>query len=226
MVYIIEFFVFAFLGWIIDTLYSFTVQKRKHVSGYFHGIPLCPIYGFGGILLVNAFALMSEMPFWIVVPVTTILIVLLEYVGGWLAEFFLEEKLWDYSKESWNVNGFVSAWHSFLWLVTVTVMYALIDGRAGIYIGLLDSKISLNPNLEVLLIFLLIGLGFWLTVKTKKKRLAKLNNKRLVMLESMEEMFDFDRLLKLEEQKRKEILSNKNVESFLKKLEEWRTPTR
>ena len=173
MIYIIEFFVFAFIGWITDSLYGSIKHKRKVISGYFKNVPLCPIYGFGGILLLNSFALLHHAPAWLVIVVTTLLIIALEYVGGRLAEFVLEERLWNYSHERYHIHGYISAWHSFLWLVAVTFLYFLIGADAGIYIERLSATITVDVHLQVILVFAVIGVFTWATMKHKKSRLLR-----------------------------------------------------
>jgi len=173
MIYIIEFFFFAFIGWITDSLYGSIKHKHKVISGYFKNIPLCPIYGFGGILLLNSFALLKNEPAWSVILITTILIIALEYIGGKLSEFVLEERLWDYSNERYHLHGYISAWHSFLWFAAVTFLYFLIGADAGIYIEMLSKKIAIDSHLQVIIILAVIGFLIWATVKNKKSRLLK-----------------------------------------------------
>lgn len=174
MSYLIIFLAFSFLGWIIDSFYSSFKLGKPVLAGYFRGVPICPIYGFGGILLVNTFAFFNNLPFWIVIPVATLLVVLVEYIGGKLSEHFLEERLWDYSKERFNIDGYISAWHSFLWLAGVSLLYFSFGEKIHIYISWLDSRINMDQNLETILIFAVVSIAFWVTIKNKKLRLSKL----------------------------------------------------
>ncbi|MCI8485784.1 MAG: putative ABC transporter permease, partial [Clostridia bacterium] len=49
---ILYFFIFAFLGWILESLYS--VYELGHFTkrGFLYG-PICPIYGYGAIMLIT-----------------------------------------------------------------------------------------------------------------------------------------------------------------------------
>jgi len=173
VIYIIEFFIFAFIGWVIDSIYGSIKYKRKVISGYFKNIPLCPIYGFGGILLLNSFALLRHEPAWLVITITTTLIIALEYIGGRLSELVLEERLWDYSDERFNLHGYISAWHSFLWILAVTAVYFLIGADAGIYIEMLSKKVAIDAHLQVIIILAVIGGFIWATMRHKKSRLLR-----------------------------------------------------
>lgn len=186
MSYIIEFILFAFLGWIIDSSYCSLIHRKIIISGYFRGIPLCPIYGFGGIVLIHSFAFFIHAPFWLTILVTTFFVVLLEYVGGWVAEQILEEKLWDYSNESFNINGYISAWHSFLWLIGISIAYFLIGDKVSMYISWLNAQVILDTSLQVVLLFLLLVFAAWATIKNKSVRLSKLSEKKFHEFEIME----------------------------------------
>lgn len=221
MIYLLEFFAFSFFGWVIDSIYC-SISTRKIVfSGYFRGVPLCPIYGFGGILLLNNFALLIDQSFWVTIVVSTFLVVLLELIGGWFSEHFLDEKLWDYSGDKFNLGGYISAFHSFLWLIAITILYVLIGHRTHLIFNWLNSKITMDPHLEVIVLFAILSAAFWLTLHNKKLRLSELSRKRLAELSSIEEIFDFEKLYKLGKEKRKELLSNKNIIKLLEKIKEF-----
>jgi uncharacterized membrane protein len=177
MVNVIEFFIFAILGWILDTLYTSIGNRKIILSGYFRGVPLCPIYGFGGILLINNFALMSANNPVETILVTTFLVITLELVGGLFSEHFLGEKLWDYSKQPLNLDGHISAWHSFLWLIAVSLTYLIIGRRINEILNYLNSKTAMDPHLEVIFLFLILVLALWVTANTKKLRLSRLVRK-------------------------------------------------
>lgn len=170
---IVLFLVFAFLGWILDSLYSSFDKKRLIFSGYFRGVPLCPIYGFGGILLLHSFILLASWPAILVILVSTALIISLEYLGGWWAERFLDERLWDYSKEKFNLI-YISAWHSFLWLLTVGGLYLLLGAKAAVLLTYLEENLRVNSALEVLIFFVLLAIVFLLTGHQKKSRLSRI----------------------------------------------------
>jgi len=214
MLYLLEFFIFAFLGWIVDSTYCSIEEKKFVSSGYFPGIPMCPIYGFGGILLMNTFAISYLQPAWITIVIATLMVIALEYVGGWLCEHLLDEKLWNYSNEFLNLNGYISLWHSFLWLIAVATAYWLIGAKSADLLAWLETKVAVEQHSQVFIyMFLLMGI-FWLTVKTKKLRLAKLAQKEI---KSLEQMFDLKKWHFLTEEKRKELLKDWNINNLLKK---------
>ena len=48
---VIYFYLCAFLGWVLETIYAFMVHGTFVKRGFLYG-PICPIYGFGVIFLV------------------------------------------------------------------------------------------------------------------------------------------------------------------------------
>lgn len=176
LTFLIEFFIFAFLGWIVDSLYCSITSKKIIISGYFKGVPLCPIYGFGGVLISNNFYSFQNYPFWMTILTTTTLVILLEYLGGWFAEYFLEEKLWDYSKEKFNLHGYVSLWHSFLWLVAINILYFSFNEKIVDFVYKLTQRLVMPAEQQIILIILISMVALMLTAKNKSIRLKAIKD--------------------------------------------------
>jgi len=170
MIYLTEFIIFAFIGWVVDSVGLSFEHKKLIISGYVKGIPLCPIYGFGGIILINTFALMSQYHYALTIMVSTFLIVALEFFGGWFAEHYLGEKLWNYSDEFINLHGHISIEHSFIWLSSVMFVYILIGTKITTILKLANSYLAINPLLEIFIIFIVIVTYLILVTETKKHR--------------------------------------------------------
>ncbi|MFR8507068.1 MAG: putative ABC transporter permease [Peptoniphilus sp.] len=49
--YIIYFFIYAFIGWVVEVSYH-AVTKGKFINRGFLAGPYCPIYGFGAIAVI------------------------------------------------------------------------------------------------------------------------------------------------------------------------------
>ena len=48
----IYFVIYAFIGWLLETLYVSSLQGHLVKRGFLFG-PICPIYGFGAIMLIT-----------------------------------------------------------------------------------------------------------------------------------------------------------------------------
>ena len=49
---ILYFFIYAFIGWCLETIYALMVFGYFVKRGFLFG-PICPIYGFGAVLLIT-----------------------------------------------------------------------------------------------------------------------------------------------------------------------------
>ena len=47
--YILYFFIFAFMGWLMETIYAIFTLGYFVKRGFLYG-PLCPIYGYGALI--------------------------------------------------------------------------------------------------------------------------------------------------------------------------------
>lgn len=87
------FFVYAFLGWILETVAAAAKQKRFVNRGLING-PVCVIYGIAAVLITVA--LQELKGFWLFLGIL-ILTTVLEWTAGHLIEKMYHEKWWDYS---------------------------------------------------------------------------------------------------------------------------------
>lgn len=171
IVYILLFLIFAFLGWVIDTTYSSIGSGKLKPSGYYKGIPLCPVYGFGGLIIYELFVILIQLPSYLVIPVTSIAVILFEYLAGKFCVDVLGERLWDYSNKKYNIGGHICLQNSCYWVIIVLGLYLI----AKPFILDIDYFITdLSAALKPLDVFVLIPFGafvYKITAKTKEKRL-------------------------------------------------------
>lgn len=110
------------LGWTMDTSYRWWVDGR-----YLPGT-LVPyfslIYGAGAMMLYSLFGI-HTIPFVWDIVIGTILCVLLELVGGFMALSLLRRRLWDYSASYGNFHGFIDVQHSFYWFILTAIYRTL-----------------------------------------------------------------------------------------------------
>lgn len=107
------FFIFAFLGWCGEVVFAAFVEKRFVNRGFLNG-PLCPIYGFGVVLIDFCLRPVGRSIPALLIG-SMILGSALEWVAGFLLEKVFHQKWWDYSNEPHNLNGYVCLKFSLLW---------------------------------------------------------------------------------------------------------------
>src|SRR3989344_7294144 len=118
----IEFLLFSFVGWLLDSFYRSLDEKRWVNAGYFRG-PVCPIYGFGGVILVYLFKTLSSLPLLLQIAIASLAMILVEYAGGIFSERILKVKLWDYSASKFHLGGHINLLHSLFWILLTTMFY-------------------------------------------------------------------------------------------------------
>lgn len=111
--YVLYFFIYAFIGWTFETLYAIYELGHFVKRGFLFG-PICPIYGYGAIILLlflRQYQRNSLKLFFI----STIIFSALEYFVSFALEGAFREHWWDYTNEFFNLNGRISVLFSFVW---------------------------------------------------------------------------------------------------------------
>ncbi len=107
------FIMFSMVGWISEVLYVGIFHEHKFVNrGFLYG-PLCPVYGFGGvvILILPPSLYNTWIPLFFA---SMILCTIVEYFVSWFMEKMFHARWWDYSHYKFNVKGRVCLLNSVL----------------------------------------------------------------------------------------------------------------
>ena len=101
--YFMLFFIYAILGWIIETTLV-SIEKRKFVNRGFLIGPYCPIYGFGGLAITILLKNYTKDPI-VLFLMAVIICGILEYFSSYIMEKIFKARWWDYSAKKYNING-------------------------------------------------------------------------------------------------------------------------
>ena len=101
--YFMVFFIYAILGWIIETTLV-SIEKRKFVNRGFLIGPYCPIYGFGGLAITILLKNYTKDPI-VLFLMAVIICGTLEYFTSYIMEKIFKARWWDYSAKKYNING-------------------------------------------------------------------------------------------------------------------------
>lgn len=110
---LLYFFMYSFLGWVVETIYAFCILGGFTKRGFLFG-PLCPIYGFGAIIMIlfiSRYKDNSIKNFF----VSAVVFSVFEYVAGFALEALLKIRLWDYTYDFFNLNGRISMLYTLFW---------------------------------------------------------------------------------------------------------------
>lgn len=142
--YILYFFIFAFIGWLLETCYSFIVLGHFTKRGFLYG-PLCPIYGWGAIILIaflnkykdNGFKLFTY---------SAVIFSVFEYYVSYVLEALFKEHWWDYTTDFLNLNGRISIFYTFAWgiiaLVFIGYVYPFVEKKLKHFTSMISYKIT------------------------------------------------------------------------------------
>lgn len=116
------FLIYAFLGWCTEVSYK-AVTSGKFVNRGFLLGPVCPIYGFGMILLLSVFQPIRDTVLLLFMG-AVIITSTLEFVTGFILEKVFHQKWWDYSDLPFNIKGYICLKFSLAWgLASVFVIH-------------------------------------------------------------------------------------------------------
>lgn len=93
---------YSFVGWAWETMLGVVLRKRFEDRGVLNG-PLCPIYGFGALLVIVLLADVTN-PLALFLS-SGVLACTLEYLSSWAIEKLFHVRLWDYTGKPLNING-------------------------------------------------------------------------------------------------------------------------
>lgn len=101
--YILLFFIYSFLGWLIEVVGKL-IQKGKFINRGFLIGPYCPIYGFAALTMIFLWKgyLNDLFTLFILITLTA---AILEYITSFILEKIFKTRWWDYSNYKFNING-------------------------------------------------------------------------------------------------------------------------
>ena len=107
------FFIYAFLGWYTEVSYA-ALQTGKFVNRGFLNGPVCPIYGFGVVIILACLTPLKQH-FILLFLGSVVLTSLLELVTGFVLEKLFHQRWWDYSDDPFNIGGYICLKFSIAW---------------------------------------------------------------------------------------------------------------
>ena len=124
------FLIYSCLGWCLEVIYAAVSTGQLVNRGFLNG-PVCPIYGFGMIIVLFTLSPLADNLLLLYLG-GVILPSVLELVGGWALYKLYHTRWWDYSDFPFNIGGYICLEFSLLWGVgTVVVMKAVHPVIAG-----------------------------------------------------------------------------------------------
>lgn len=118
------FFIYAFLGWCLEVSF-FALSSGKFVNRGFLNGPVCPIYGFGVVIV--ALCLTPLMGSTLLLFLGSVALTsLLELAVGFVLEKLFHQRWWDYTNEPFNLEGYICLRFSLAWGVACLLVMKVI----------------------------------------------------------------------------------------------------
>ena len=153
MYYVNIFFIFSVLGFLFENFLNIFTNDNFN-SGILFG-PWTFIYGFGAFLIIilNKFLNQYHMKKWKQVFICyvgiTILMTLVEFIGGNLIEILFHRTYWDYTNMRFNYGKYICLEVSLLWGILAT----LINYFVFPWINKFEKKIPIWVSIGFIILF-------------------------------------------------------------------------
>ena len=134
------FLIYSCLGWCVEVVYAAATTGQLVNRGFLNG-PVCPIYGFG-MILVLFFLTPLEDDLLLLYLGGVILPSALELVGGWALYKLYRTRWWDYTDKPFNIGGYVCLEFSLMWGVGAMVMVKAIHPTIAALVNLIPPLVG------------------------------------------------------------------------------------
>ncbi len=145
------FFLYSFLGWVCESTFV-SLTSRHFVNRGFLRLPLLPIYGTGAVMLLWLSLPVKDSPVMVFV-VGVVGATALEFVTGWVMERLFKVRYWDYSKQPFNVKGYICLSASITWGFLALLLTEVVHQPIAEFV------LGLSPKVEIPLI-VVVGVLF------------------------------------------------------------------
>ena len=141
------FLIYSCLGWCLEVIYAAVTTGQLINRGFLNG-PVCPIYGFGMVIVLFALTPLSRSLLLLYLG-GVILPSALELVGGWALYKLYHTRWWDYSDYPFNIGGYICLEFSLLWGVGTLIVMKLVH-------PIIANAVALIPPLVGLILMFLL----------------------------------------------------------------------
>ncbi len=179
------FIFYSFLGWLMETIWVFITTKKIVNRGFLCG-PICPIYGFGMLLLILFLSNFKDnvaIYFWAgLVFATTI-----EYFTGFILEKLFHAKWWDYSYKKTNLNGRIALDISIIWGVLSVLVMKFLQPHVNnlmTYFPVSEIVLFIESFIFLFIVDIIVTILSMMGFKNKLKELAKIKEELHILIET------------------------------------------
>ena len=142
---LLYFLIYAMIGWLLETVYAVGTLGYFVKRGFLYG-PLCPIYGWGAVILISCLKKYKSKSFTLFFY-SAIVFSVFEYVAGFVLDALFRARFWDYTNDFMNLNGRISIFFSFAWgiiaLIFIHFIHPLVEKITKKFVKKIPVKIQI-----------------------------------------------------------------------------------
>lgn len=176
------FCIWSFIGWCIEVCYM-TLETGEYQNRGFLNMPICPIYGFG-VLMVVTFFRPLENTFLLLFAATTILCTTFELLVGLGMEKLFNTRWWDYSHERFNFKGYICLKVSLLWGVGCVIVVKVVQPMIERLIDITPVNVGMVLLAVMSVLILIDVIASICAVNNLNNRLKQIDEISSLMLKS------------------------------------------
>ena len=169
------FFIYAFLGWCTEVSYATLVTGKFVNRGFLNG-PVCPIYGFGVVIVLTCLTPLADNLLLLFLG-SVVLTSALEWITGFVLEKLFHQRWWDYSDQPFNLSGYICLRFSIAWGFACMFVVKLLHPTVLLFIRIIPQALGV-----VLLV--LLGAVMAVDLSATVSAIVKLNHR----LEQLDEL--------------------------------------
>ena len=169
------FFIYAFLGWCTEVSYAALVTGKFVNRGFLNG-PVCPIYGFGVVIVLTFLTPLADNLLLLFLG-SVVLTSALEWITGFVLEKLFHQRWWDYSDQPFNLSGYICLRFSIAWGFACMFVVKLLHPTVLLFIRIIPQALGV-----VLLV--LLGAVMAVDLAATISAIVKLNHR----LEQLDEL--------------------------------------
>lgn len=157
-------FLYGAAGWLLQVIYAAVKQKQFVNRGFLLG-PVCPLYG----VVIAAVLLIAGGPernLFLLILLSLILVMALEWLTGWLSVRLFGLRCWDYSGMPGNVEGYFCPPFSLGWAIVCALTVRFLHPYLRQLLSLIPVRLGIIV-LAVLTVF--VAADLWMSIRCLKQ---------------------------------------------------------
>lgn len=159
---LVYFIIYSIVGFLVETVFGLitkgVLESRK---SFLYG-PFCSIYGLGAIIMIVSLQKYNKNNYTLFIA-GFVIGSIVEYIISLVGEMIFHIKWWDYSNETFNINGRICVTFSIFWGLLAIYLMSHFNPLVDKMINKIKTKIDLK-YLKILVVVIMVFIIFDLLI--------------------------------------------------------------